>query len=165
MVLRQELLKRIEKKRREISELELKIRSALSYIQALEDTVKLLGNDEENVINKGIASVESASDEAMRSGSKPDRVREILSKEGKPMHIVKILEAMGEGTGLPERSGLAGSLGAYVRENKIFYRPAPNTFGLIEFQPKAVLVDEPPVEFGGEDNINQVLEGESEVPF
>jgi hypothetical protein len=44
------------------------------------------------------------------------------------------------------KTSLSGSLASYVREHKIFTRPAPNTFGLVEFA--EVAIKEPPEGFG-----------------
>jgi hypothetical protein len=128
MSLRDELVKRIEKKRREIADLELKIRSAVVYIQALEDTLKLVPSEEV----EDVAGL-SASADALRSGSKNDRARQILRAAGEALHVSRILELMGEKVDPDSIAALVGSLGAYVRDKKIFTRPGPNTFGLIEF--------------------------------
>jgi hypothetical protein len=47
------------------------------------------------------------------------------------------------------RAAVAGSLSAYVRNGEIFTRPAPNTFGLIEFGGKVeTSLNGPPRGFG-----------------
>ena len=53
---------------------------------------------------------------------------------GKPLHISDLLVALGKETDHDNRAALSGSLSAYVRKHEIFTRPAPNTFGLVEFE-------------------------------
>src|SRR5580704_11330148 len=103
MGLRDELVRRIDKKRKEINDLDNRLKAATSYIQALEDTLKLIPTGEEEV-SQVVAKSHAKADEVLREGSKPARVREILLKSAQPMHIIKLLEAMGEKTDLEERA-------------------------------------------------------------
>jgi hypothetical protein len=48
------------------------------------------------------------------------------------MHVNDLLKAMGKPTDKKNKLSLSGSLSTYVRAGQIFYRPAPNTFGIIE---------------------------------
>lgn len=73
------------------------------------------------------------------------KARDALLKEAKPLHIDDLLKAIGKTK--EHKASVSGSLGNYVRKNEIFTRPAPNTFGLKEFdesQPE----EEPPEDFG-----------------
>jgi len=144
MGIREELQKRIDKKEEELHELELKIREGESYIQALQETMKLLPR-------------EGTSEFTLRPGTNLARARDAIKGAGRPLHITEILSAMGQENSKDKRLALSGTISAYVRKNEVFTRPAPNTFGLYELNPKnGIQSDEPPEGFG-------VLEDEQEV--
>lgn len=124
MAARDELQKRIERKKAEIASLEAQVRDAKVYIQAMEDAIKVLPRELDD----------ATIDTVLRPGSNVAKAREALQKAGKPMHILEILEAIGKETDPESRAALSGSLAAYVRKREIFTRPAPNTFGLLEFE-------------------------------
>jgi hypothetical protein len=125
MGVREELQKRIDRKRVEIADLEMKTREARVYIQALEDTLKILPRD----------SQDDSSNQTLelRSGSRVAKARDVLKKAGAPLHITDILKELGDETTPANRTALSSSIGAYVRRGELFTRPAPNTFGLTEF--------------------------------
>ena len=125
MGLREELGRRIERKHQEIVSLEIQLREAHAYVQALEDTVKLLPREE---LNRGQA------DSVVRPGSSIMKARDAILKAGKPLHIQELLVAIGQPQTKGARATLTGSLSAYVRKGEIFTRPAPNTFGLVEVE-------------------------------
>ncbi len=164
MALREELIRRIDKKRKEINELDAKLKAATSYLQALEDMFRLIPLGEEPETEAPAAGqIESV----LRTGSKTDRARDFLRAAGQPLHILKILEGMGEKTDNESRAALAGSLGAYARDGKIFTRTAPNTFGLIEFQetkpaPTTPVEIQPPEGFGSDEPPNG---GDKDTPW
>jgi len=79
-----------------------------------------------------------------------DKARTALRRVGKPLYIEELLRAMGKEVNKKNRVSLSGSLGSYVRQEYIFTRPAPNTFGLIEFDNS--VEDAIPEGFGGGDN-------------
>lgn len=145
MSLRQRFEERIRRKEMEIRELEAQVREAKAYIQALQDSIK--------IIPKG----ESSEEIKLKPGSTNAKVYEFLKKEGKPMHVGKILEGVGKPNNKDTRVSLSGALGLYVRKKEIFTRPAPNTFGLTEIEGPAAL-DEPPDDFGMED------QSDNEIP-
>jgi hypothetical protein len=59
----------------------------------------------------------------------------ILRDAGVPLHIRKIIEGVEARTGKRiNQHGLVGSISQYVREGRIFFRPEPNTFGLMEWR-------------------------------
>ncbi|HEV8640702.1 MAG TPA: hypothetical protein VGV13_06355 [Methylomirabilota bacterium] len=59
----------------------------------------------------------------------------VLEETGAPLHIVKLLNAIEARTGKrPAQHSLVGAISQYVREGRIFYRPLPNTFGLLKWQ-------------------------------
>lgn len=111
--------------------------SALSYIQALQDTLKALPRE--------ISEARSA-EQVLRPGSAVAKARDVLQRAGKPMHITEILNAMGRDIDKESRLSLAGSISNYVRRGEIFVRTAPNTFGLSGM--KSGSPDEPPADFG-----------------
>ena len=83
----------------------------------------------------------------MRCALAVPQAREYLLKAGKPMHLSKIVEGIGKEPSKENRLSLGGSLSGYVRKGQIFTRPAPNTFGLVEFGDEDG-TKEPPPEFG-----------------
>ena len=135
---------RIQKKAEEIEALEAQIRDARSYIQALQDVLKMLP--------RGAASPRPSA-RTLRQGSATWKVREFILRKKGPAHISELLEALGREMTRGARASLSGSLAAYVRKGEVFTRPNPNTFGLIELghenkERGSVLDDEPPSDFG-----------------
>jgi len=122
---RHRIEEKILKKEQEIQELEMKLREAQAYIQALHDVIKMMPREDgETPLNGG--------DSSLRSGSYVSDARAAILKAGQPLHVVQILKASGRPTDRKNKTGMAGSLAAYVRRNEVFTRPKPNTFGLIE---------------------------------
>ena len=141
MSIRKELDRKIERKKEEITALERSLGEARAYLQALEDTRKMLpkepGNQEEVLL---------------RPGTELAKVRDILQREGKPLHVEELLQRLGKPPEKKHKLSLSGTLAAYVREHKVFTRPGPNTFGLVEFAtPGGGGGDAPPENFGLED--------------
>ncbi len=147
MGLREDIGRKIDKKRAEIIELETQARLAREYLQALEDTLKMLPRE---------SSAETTV--TLRPGTSLAKARDALRKAGRPLHITELLAAIGKGSSRNERAGLSGTLAAYVRRGEVFARPAPNTFSLIELpnpaddEPEVLLEpepeDAPPAGFG-----------------
>jgi len=121
MGLRQEFDKRIKKKEQELAELRDQVARAESYLQALNDSMRLLPKDDPQA-------------PTLRPNSELAKARDALKAEGQPLHITKILEAIGKPVTKATRVSLSGSLSAYARRGEIFTRPLPNTFGLKEFE-------------------------------
>lgn len=124
---REEIQKRIERKRAEIVSLEAQVREAEIYIQALEDTLKILPKDTSN------EPLDSSVLTELRPGSRVAKARDFLRQAGQQLQVMEILKGIGEPPNAANRAGLSSSISAYVREGRIFTRPAPNTFGLVEF--------------------------------
>ncbi|MGO9123950.1 MAG: hypothetical protein ACLP6G_03595 [Terriglobales bacterium] len=122
MGIRNNFQKLINKKIEEIASLELRVREAKVYVQALQDSMKLLPREGNG-----------ASDYTLREGSTLAKVRDILRNVGSPMPIGDLLKALGKPQDKKQRTSLAGTLSAYARDRKIFVKTAPNTFGLLEF--------------------------------
>jgi len=114
--------RKLDAKRKELADLELKVREQHSYIRALEDTLRLMDGEDEDSESRGI-----------RVSSDVGRSQEALRAAGKPLHVSDLLRAMGKQDDKRNRVSLAGTLAGYVRRNHVFTRPGPNIFGLIEF--------------------------------
>jgi len=140
MKFRDDLQKRIEKKELEIRELEKQLAAANAYLQALQETIRMLPKEPR--------SGQSLPTQILRPGSGVAKVREAIIKAGKPLHITELLKALGRPVDKNSRVSLSGSLSGYVKRNEIFTRPAPNTFGLIELNHSQMPEDEPPEDFG-----------------
>jgi hypothetical protein len=126
MGIRHDFERRITKKQQEIEQLELQIRDAKSYLQALHDSLKLIPRDRDGGDNSGTD---------LRPGSALAKARDAIRKAGKPLHINELLSALGKTPDKKSRISLAGSLSSYARKHEIFAKTAPNTFGLQEFAP------------------------------
>jgi hypothetical protein len=124
MSLRDELQKRIEKKQAEIRDYQDRIKEATAYIQGLQDTLKLVAKDD------------GAQEITLRHGSNIGKARDALKAAGKPLHITEILKAINQPADKKHRLALGGSIAGYARKGHIFTKPAPNTFGLLEFETK-----------------------------
>ncbi|MFI5090891.1 MAG: hypothetical protein ACHP7P_12605 [Terriglobales bacterium] len=143
MGIRENFQKLINKKQEEIASLELQIREAKAYVQALQDSMKLLPREGNGV----------AVEYTLRSNSALAKARDALRARGAPMPIADILKALDKPNDKKHRSSLSGTLSGYARDGKIFTRTAPNTFGLLEFgqqqnEDTEEIDDELPEEFG-----------------
>lgn len=163
MGIRKEIERKIERKENEMLELEqetaIRLREGKAYIQALQESLKLLpkeGPEESEVV--------------LRAGSAVAKARDAIRSAGKPLHVSELLQILGKPITPVGKAGLAGSLAWYVRKGEIFTRPAPNTFGLVQFDgakeaPQAAPdfeVEEPPENFGLE---NGSVTDDEETPF
>ncbi len=119
MISRQRIEFKIEQKEEEIQELESKIRENRAYVQALQDTLKMLPRD-------------GNQEKALRQGSDMAKARDAILAAGKPLHISEILTALGKEVVKKNRVAVAGSMAGYVRKGAVFTKTAPNTFGLVE---------------------------------
>jgi hypothetical protein len=141
MGLRENFQKLIERKQAEIRELEVRIREAQSYLQALQDSAKLLPKE---VDNNGVVSAGFS----LRPGTSLAKVRDIIKEVGTPMHINDILSRLCKTIDNQNRVSLVGTLGSYSRKGRVFSRTAPNTFGLLELGHREASEDELPATFG-----------------
>lgn len=119
------LQKLYDKKRQEVRQLEIKLKETAAYLQALQDSLKML--------NRETGTIEPETEQTLRAGTALAQARDILRLAGKPLHITELLKQMGKPADKKTRVSLSGNLAGYVRGRQIFTRPAPNTFGLIEF--------------------------------
>jgi hypothetical protein len=83
----------------------------------------------------------------LRPGTAVANARDFIKNAGRPLHITDILKGLGKPADTKNKLSLSGSLAGYVRDGQIFTRPAPNTFGLIEFG-NGKVSDEIPEDFG-----------------
>jgi hypothetical protein len=137
-----ELEKKIEKKREEIAALERSLVVAQSYLQALQDTLKLIPKE------PGDHSAQQ-----LREGSDMAKARDLICEAGRPLHISELLKGLKKEETKEARLSLSGSLSGYVRQGRVFTRPSPNTFGIIgQTVPKEGPgpAAEPPESFGKE---------------
>lgn len=121
---REGIERRIEAKRKEIADLEVKIREQLVYIRALEDTLRLFDGGD---------AIE-ASGRGMRPDSDVGKSQVAIKTAGRPLHISELLKAIGKPDEKRNRVSLAGTLAGYARRGNVFTRTGPNKFGLIELE-------------------------------
>jgi hypothetical protein len=149
---------RLRKKQAEIASLEEKTKAAKVYINALQDVLKMLGRDADDV---------EEPEAKLRAGSSVAQARESILAKGEPMHLDDLLGSMGKDVNSSNKASLGGSLAAYVRDNDIFCRTAPNTFGLIELghqsSEEEEAEEEPPAGFGREPVAGAEID--DDVPF
>lgn len=138
MSIRSELEKKILKKQEEIEALERSIDGARSYLQALQDTLKWLPKESGDT---------SGGNHQLREGSDMAKTRDLIREAGHPLHISEILKGLGKEDTKEAKLSLSGSLSGYVRQQRVFNRPSPNTFGLIGLLSQMPPL-EPPENFG-----------------
>jgi hypothetical protein len=113
----------IEEKRCEVDHYRNKIKEAEIYIQALQDTLRLLPRAE--------VSAETPSDIHLQEGSYAQKIYELLKRENSPLHIRQIMNKLQIPFNNKTRSSVVGSLGPYIRSGRLFIKTAPNTFWLL----------------------------------
>lgn len=122
---RRRIEERLRKKEQEILDLEGQIKDARIYVQALQDVLKMMPKDQDEIIDP---------DSVLRPGSAVAQARTIILQQGGPVHVDEILRLSGKEVTRDTKAALSGSLAAYVRKGEIFTRPQPNTFGLLEME-------------------------------
>ncbi len=167
---RQKVEEKLRRKEREIIGLEEKVKAAHVYVQALRDVLKMMGSDD-------VSGDDDAAAVVLRSGSAVAKAKKEILRQGTPVHISDLLEALGHDQTRKNRASLTSSLSAYVRRGEIFTRPEPNTFGLIELgqTEKTEEVVTPPMGFGKDEahpvepadreHANPFMEEEDDPPF
>lgn len=136
---RKKLEEKIRKKEQEIQLLEHQVKEAKVYIQALQDVLKMFPRE---------VSADVSIESTLRPGSFVAQAREAIIKSGRPMHVSEILKEIGKEETRNNKTGLSGSISAYVRKGEIFTRAGPNTFGLLELAQKEPVAMQPPPDFG-----------------
>ena len=145
---RKKIEDRIRKKEQEIQELDIKMREARVYIQAMQDVLKILPREQKQAESSADGPV------SLREGSLASMARDAILKRGSPAHVSDLLTDMGKEDNRENRTSLSGALAAYVRKGEVFTRPAPNRFGLIELGHAAMQHEpsDPPDDFGQTDS-------------
>jgi hypothetical protein len=132
------VVKMIEQKQAEAEAAEMSLRVVNAVLTTLQELLKSI--DEEAPVRAKEHSapvpiqrrhVPPGTAGELRAGSAVYKARTAITKAGHSLHIAEILIAIGKPNNKKNRISLSGSLGAYVRENKIFTRTGPNIFGLI----------------------------------
>ena len=123
MSARKKIERMIEEKRCEVEHYRNKIKEAEIYIQAFQDTLRLLPRAEINA--------EAASEINLQEGSYAQKIYELLKTENSPLHIRQILNKLQIPFNNKTRSSVVGSLGPYIRSGRVFVKTAPNTFWLM----------------------------------
>lgn len=142
MGLRDNFQKLIDKKQQEIDGLEMQLRETKAYVQALQDSMKLLPRETNGITEDA--------EHTLRPGSTLAKTRDVLKSAGKPLPIGDILKALGRPQDAKHRVSLAGTLSGYAKKGRTFTKTAPNTFGLLEFSGTEEMAEEEelPEEFG-----------------
>lgn len=112
---------KISQKEKEIQSLETQLAEANAELKGMKEILKILPR--EAVTNKNI----------LRSGSMADKAYKALNKAGQPLYIDDILQSMKKAVNKKNRVSISSVLSQYARKHEIFSRPAPNTFGLLEW--------------------------------
>ena len=121
---RDNLQKLLERKAAEVESLECALRDARIYLQAIRDSIKALPKES--------VSADIVEYKSLRPGTDMAKTQELIKTAGRPLHITEILEGLGKPLSKSNRVSLSGSLAGYARAHRIFSKPAPNTFGLME---------------------------------
>lgn len=137
MNIQREFEKKIKLKEEEARELEQRLAQTRAQLDAFREALRIVSR-----------SADGTSGDNLRPGSLVDQARKKLLEVGKPLHVDKLLIAIGKENNKNNKTSLAGSLGQYVRQGIIFTKPAPNTFGLKEFE--EMNQDDVPENFGRE---------------
>jgi hypothetical protein len=150
MGFREDVARRIEKKRAEIDGLEVELLAARAYLQALEDMHKIAARESPAASAPLFIGDRNRAAPSFRAGSMTGAAYEAIKSAGRPLHVNVLLSAIGRAVTRQERSAVSGTLAAYVRKGEVFTRPAPNTFGLVELgdQDTATAEPTPPLGFG-----------------
>ena len=117
-------LQELESKRLEI---DIQISAARGAISALEEVMRHFPKED----------IDGDPSRSLRAGGSVARIYDLLKKNGKPMHITEILEAMGKNTDIKSQQATGSQLNSYVRQSRIFSRDLPNIFGLREWAASA----------------------------
>jgi len=126
---KKKLQDRIDRKNKEIQDLEDKIKESKSYVQGMMEALKFLPDDDEDVHERN-------KNFSLREGTEVAKARDILREAGRALHVMEILKQLGKEQNKKNRVSLAGSMAGYVRKGQVFTKTAPNTFGLIEMDRK-----------------------------
>lgn len=114
---------KISAKEKEIKELEANLSAARAELKGMKEILKILPREQTPSSAKNI----------LRSGSMAEKAYKVLKNNEKPLYIDDILSDMKRAVNKKNKVSLSSVLSQYARKNEIFSRPAPNTFGLLEW--------------------------------
>jgi len=123
MGVRQEYEKRVDKKQREIAELEGQLRESKAVLQAYLEFLRHLPQES--------GDGKTATGSGLRPGTDLYKAWQYLTKLGRPAYITELLKGIGKEPTKENRVSLSGNLSWHVRKGETFTRPKPNTFGLV----------------------------------
>jgi hypothetical protein len=138
VILRRKYLARIRRKEQEVAEWEGRLKDLALQVAEIEASIaeaRILMSAWEEIVDdlpKALGAEQDAT-RKIRPNSNIDQVLKLLRKERRAMHIIEILTLMGLDPNKKNRSSITGTIGPYVRSGQVFTRPAPNTFGLLEW--------------------------------
>ncbi|MEO8383473.1 MAG: hypothetical protein ABI779_27700 [Acidobacteriota bacterium] len=159
MGLREDIIRRIEKKQQELADKEMAFAldraGAQAYIQAMQDMLKSLPKESSDAPAR-------RAEQVLRPGSAMAQAREAIRAAGRPLHINEIISAMGRAATSANRISVGGSISNYVRRGEIFVRTAPNTFGVIGMA-AAEEAEAPPPDFGRVRPVPTLVEDDDEL--
>ena len=133
MSVAQEILKTEKKLSKEIESLKEQIKSLENNIGNLKQEL----GTKQALLDQTLGFKEMLPDNQiqktfhLQQGSELAKVRDLIKQKGCPLYVSDILDGLGLENSRNKRSSLGGSLNSYAREEKIFKKTAPNTFGLI----------------------------------
>ncbi len=136
-LIKSELERRLKKKRAEVAALDEEIAQHEDGIRDCQDeksTAQATIDELQSLYNLIPTADVNGSQPTFRQNSDGFLVHQILVEAGKPLYIDEILNELERGANPDSRASLAGQLGGYVRKGQVFTRPAPNTFGLREWE-------------------------------
>lgn len=124
MTARTELENRVAREQAKLAELKNQVEREESFIEGLQEALKLLPRDAPNIRH--------GAGRRSRSESDVQKTKELLSTTTKPLHISDILKRIGKEDTKQNRASLASSLARYARKGEVFQREGPNEFSLIK---------------------------------
>jgi hypothetical protein len=122
MQIQREIQKKIEQKEEAVRKLEQELATLKAQLDTYREVLKVIDR-----------STDSSTNDTLRPGSLVDLARKALRQAGTPIHVDQLLHAIGKEPTKSNKVSLSSSIAHYVREGVIFTRPAPNTYGLKEF--------------------------------
>jgi hypothetical protein len=145
--------------RREIAVLDTKRAKKSAKLASIErrlkDALAVLHGDEPQKPKSRHGFVGGKRAKPIQHGSSVWWTAKVLYLIGKPTHISKLLERITAESGETfKKNTLVSNLSRYVRYGDTFNRPAPNVFGLIDFERdiEAVLAGAEPLPYEDEGN-------------
>ena len=156
-LIKSELERRLKKKRAEVAALEEKITRYEDIVADWKDeisTAQITISELQSLYNLIPSADVNGAQPSFRQNSDGWLVHRLLLEAGAALYIDEILVQLGREITPDSKASLAGQLGGYVRKGQVFTRPAPNTFGLREWEVnghKEESVEPAPLELSDDD--------------